>query len=66
VKKSEPKPINYGLRQFMSMVKVSSLAMGDMLVDVRWRKNFRKPGVLTRLAAAQRLTKFINDHLRKP
>ena len=64
--KRKLEPTSHGLRALMSSVKVLSLARGDMLISVRWRKNFRKPGVLTRLAAAQRLTKFLNDHLRKP
>jgi hypothetical protein len=57
-------PRTYTLRPLMSMVAVDSLANGKLLVDPRWRKKIGKPGVMNRLAAAQRLEKMINDYLR--
>ena len=57
-------PRTYTLRPLMSMVSVDSLANGKLLVDPRWRKKIGKPGLMTRLAAAQRLERLINDYLK--
>lgn len=55
----------YTLRPLMSIVQVDSLANGKLLVDCRWRRKIGKPGLMTRLAAAHRLEKLVNDYLRR-
>lgn len=55
----------YMLRPLMSMVLVVSRPDGRLLVDPRWRKRVRRPGLFTRLAAAQRMEKLLNDYLAR-
>ena len=53
------------LRSMMSMVECDSQANGNLLIDPRWRRKIGKPGVLTRMAAANDVAAIINQALRK-
>lgn len=54
------------LRPLWQSVRVLSCPDGSMLVKPRWTKKIGpNPGMMTRLAAADRLEQLINAHLRR-
>lgn len=63
MKKAKPDR-SFALNYRMTSVKVYSLANGKFRVEPYWKRDFKVPGLFTRLAAAQRLSTLINDHLK--
>jgi hypothetical protein len=55
----------YTLRPLMSQVIVHSNANGTLTVEPRWRKKIGKPGLMARLAAANRLAYLLNSYLKR-
>ena len=53
---------SYTLRPLWKSIEVQSTAAGHLLVYPVWRQ--RRPGVLSRLAAASRLQTLVNAQLK--
>jgi hypothetical protein len=52
-------------RRVWSKVRVYSCADGTMRIEPKWRKEFAKPGVFTRMYLAERLQTAMNRALKK-
>ena len=61
--KRKPRPVT--LRPLWVRVRALSCADGTIRIEPTWRKEMKRPGVLTRLAAAQRVQNLINAYLKK-
>ncbi len=54
------------LRSLWSTVKVQSCADGTLHIYPRWRKFYKRPGVITRMHAAYLLQQDMSRRLRRP
>lgn len=55
----------YTLRPLMTRVLVCSNSDGTLTVQPRWRKKIGKPGLMTRVAAENRLAHLLNSYLKR-